>query len=185
MCQASSQIRRSFALTSKLITGLGRWCRPSRPTRPSEQKKTSHFEPKLCQKLGVCICHNKDLLHFATNLKDIMKHVFWNKPKFKTMSTARKLLEKKLIILEFQMKPDFVDTLDGNEAQHETSCFFHIGRINYSTWRFGAMRLYVSELQSSINGALLDMVKLVTSFWLWSGPKPSSYSSSPGPRPRP
>ncbi len=78
------------------------------------------------------------------------------------MSFPRKLMEAGLIILEFTttianaanaLQSDWDDT-DCTET-FGAPVYLHVGKTNFSTWHFGTLRLYPSDMQSQSSKALL------------------------------
>lgn len=153
MSQATSGVRRAGSLSQKLRTSLKYFVKPEKPPAapPPSDTHQQKFVAKVCCQLGTCVCGvNRDALHFFENLKLCCKHIFWKKRKSKECSDARKLLETGLIILEFNMGPASTGSDDeGLSIEGTPPVYLHVGKMNFSTWHFGVLRLYPSAMQHS------------------------------------
>ena len=168
MSQASAGARRVFSLSTKLHTQVKGWCKPAKPPPPHQLEgggQQPGFVPKICCQLGTCVCgSNRNSLYLFENLKLCFKHIFWNKKKQKEMSFPRKLMEAGLIILEFTTTiANAANALQSDWDDTDTDCpetfgapvYLHVGKTNFSTWHFGTLRLYPSDMQSHSSKALL------------------------------
>ncbi len=88
----------------------------------------------LCARLGLCVCKRPDVLLFCKLLFQSMKALF--KKVNKVPSEERSLLESGHVVIYFHS--DEVDPV-----------FFHIGFVNFTTWHFSGIQLYVDAYDDS------------------------------------
>lgn len=103
-----------------------------------------HFQPKICHKLGVCVCgipagSCPNALRVFTNAEPFLRRIFAQKQKTKT--EARKLLDDCKIFLKVSPFHHGVE-----EGQHlkqlPPNLWAYVGYVNRSTWHFSILRMF-------------------------------------------
>ena len=100
-------------------------------------------KPRLCLQLGTCVCgqanpEGPEAEKFLAKLRSYLKTTFWSAPKRKAKASERVLLEKAEIVLCLKGRPCVSDEEYEQEVEFKCvreSVFFHVGYVNFSSWR--------------------------------------------------